>query len=207
MNTKRALYLCATQSTTPGSCAAVKSSLCGRFTITPTYSFASRIRQKQNMFCYCLEDGDSPYSTRSCRSGLPFRLFPCKWSAEFFNQVVKEKKVPKCCHNSTTIPIWKKGSPADCSNYRPIRLLSHSTKIFERISIDEFVKSSGPTSAVLVCCGTIDAIHAARLLVEKHRQKQKPVHIAFVDALRQHGVPEELIEWVRMLYPCPKSSV
>ncbi|VDO19582.1 unnamed protein product [Heligmosomoides polygyrus] len=52
------------------------------------------------------------------------------------------------------------------------------------------------------------------LLLEKHREKQKPVHFAFLDlekaldrvpreaiwyALRQHGVPEELIEWVRIL--------
>ncbi|VDP45163.1 unnamed protein product [Heligmosomoides polygyrus] len=45
-----------------------------------------------------------------------------EWLAEFFEQVVKEKKVPECWHNSTTIPIWKKkGSPADCSNYHPIR--------------------------------------------------------------------------------------
>ncbi|VDP35288.1 unnamed protein product [Heligmosomoides polygyrus] len=58
-------------------------------------------------------------------------------------------------------------------------------------------------------CGTIDAIHADRLLIEKHREKQKPVHIAFLDlekafdrvpreemwyALRYHGVPEGLIE-------------
>ncbi|VDP04226.1 unnamed protein product, partial [Heligmosomoides polygyrus] len=71
-------------------------------------------------------------------------------------------------------------------------------------------------------CGTIDAINATRLLVEKHREKQKQVHIAFLDlekvfdrvprkviwyALQQHNALEELIEWVQMLYPCPKSRV
>ncbi|VDO63835.1 unnamed protein product [Heligmosomoides polygyrus] len=71
-------------------------------------------------------------------------------------------------------------------------------------------------------CGTVDAIHAVRLLLEKHREKQKPVHFAFLDlekafdrvpqeviwyALRQHGIPEELIEWVRILYSCPRSRV
>ncbi|VDO87993.1 unnamed protein product [Heligmosomoides polygyrus] len=30
------------------------------------------------MFCYYLEDEDSPYSIRSCRSGLPLRPFYCK---------------------------------------------------------------------------------------------------------------------------------
>uniref|UniRef100_A0A7I5E579 Reverse transcriptase domain-containing protein n=1 Tax=Haemonchus contortus TaxID=6289 RepID=A0A7I5E579_HAECO len=52
-------------------------------------------------------------------------------------------------------------------------------------------------------------MHATRLLLEKHREKRRPVHLAFLDmekafdrvprdviwyALRQHGVPEELIE-------------
>ncbi|VDO18461.1 unnamed protein product, partial [Heligmosomoides polygyrus] len=133
---------------------------------------------------------------------------------------------PECWHNSTTIPIWKKkGSHADCSNYRPIRLLSHSMKIFERIldrRIREIVRLSDNQCGFVSGCGTIDAIHAARLLVEKHREKQKPVHIAFLDleksfdrvpreviwySLRQRNVPEELIEWVRMLYSCPKSRV
>ncbi|VDP57400.1 unnamed protein product [Heligmosomoides polygyrus] len=148
--------------------------------------------------------------------------YPAEWLAEFFNQVVKEKKVPECWHNSTTIPIWKKkGSPADCSNYRPIRLLSHSMKIFER-RIREIVRLSDNQCCFVSGYGTIDAIHAARLLVEKHREEQKPVNIAFLDlekafdrvpreviwySLRQHNVPEELIEWVRMLYSCPKSRV
>ncbi|VDP40324.1 unnamed protein product [Heligmosomoides polygyrus] len=59
--------------------------------------------------------------------------YPAEWLAELFNQVLKDKKVPECWHISMTIPIWKKkGSPADCSNYRPIRYLSYSMKIFER---------------------------------------------------------------------------
>ncbi|VDO94808.1 unnamed protein product, partial [Heligmosomoides polygyrus] len=152
--------------------------------------------------------------------------YPAEWLAKFFNQVVAEKKVPECWRQSTTIPIWKKkGSPADCSNYRPIRLLSHSMKIFERIvdgRIRDIVQLSSNQCGFVAGCGTVDAIHAARLLIEKHREKQRPVHIAFLDlekafdrvpreviwyALRQHNVPEELIEWVRMLYSCPKSRV
>ncbi|VDO63927.1 unnamed protein product [Heligmosomoides polygyrus] len=90
---------------------------------------------------------------------------------------------------------------------------------------DEFVTSSSSprtTAALYPACGTIDAIHAARLLVEKHRERQKLVHVAFLGlekafdrvpreliwyALRRHNVPEELIEWVQMLYSCPKSRV
>ncbi|VDO98885.1 unnamed protein product [Heligmosomoides polygyrus] len=98
-------------------------------------------------------------------------------------------------------------------------------KIFERIvdgRIREIVRLSTNQCGFVAGCGTIDAIHAVRLLVERHREKQKPLHLAFLDlekafdrvpreviwyALRQHGVPEELIEWVRILYSCPKSQV
>ncbi|VDP49224.1 unnamed protein product [Heligmosomoides polygyrus] len=57
---------------------------------------------------------------------------PAELLTKFFNQIVMENKVPGSWQESTTILIWKKkGSPADCTNYRPIRLLSHSMKIFE----------------------------------------------------------------------------
>ncbi|EYB90748.1 hypothetical protein Y032_0214g2313, partial [Ancylostoma ceylanicum] len=57
-----------------------------------------------------------------------------EWLAAFFNKVVEEKKTIVDWQRSTTIPIWKrKGNPADCANYRPICLMSHSMKIFERI--------------------------------------------------------------------------
>ncbi|VDP05534.1 unnamed protein product [Heligmosomoides polygyrus] len=169
-------------------------------------------------------------------------------------QVVAEKKVPECWRQNTTIPICKKkGSQADCSSCRPIRLLRHSMKIFERIvdgRIRDIVQFSSNQCGFVADCGTVDAIHVARLLIEKHREKQKSVHIAFLDlekafdrvpreviysklagpekifvisrvasypehyngwglyyALRQHGIPEELIEWVLILYSCPKSRV
>ncbi|VDP06517.1 unnamed protein product [Heligmosomoides polygyrus] len=104
-----------------------------------------------------------------------------EWLAKFLNQVVAENKVPDSWQESTPIPIWKKkDSLADCSTYPPIRLLSHSTKIFMRIHdrrIREIVKLSDNQCGSVAGCGTIDAIHAARLLAKKHREKQKPVHI------------------------------
>ncbi|XGW23906.1 hypothetical protein V3C99_005819, partial [Haemonchus contortus] len=131
---------------------------------------------------------------------------PAGWLTEFFNQVVAEKKVPESWQQSTTIPIWKKkGSLGDCTCYRPIRLLSHSMKIFERIvdsRIRDIVELTTNQCGFVAGCSTIDAIHAARLLLEKHREKRRPVHLAFLDlekafdrvprdviwyALRQHG--------------------
>lgn len=39
-------------------------------------SYAQRIRQKRNMFCNDVEDGDSAYGICTCRSGVAFRQFP-----------------------------------------------------------------------------------------------------------------------------------
>ncbi|VDO88272.1 unnamed protein product [Heligmosomoides polygyrus] len=123
---------------------------------------------------------------------------PAEWLAKFLNQIVTEKKVPECRRQSTTIPIWKKkGIPADCFNYCPIRLLSHSMKIFERVVNGRFrdiVQLSSNQCGFVAGCGTVDVIHAARLLIEKHREKQRPVHIAFLDLVKAFDrVPREVI--------------
>ncbi|VDO91102.1 unnamed protein product [Heligmosomoides polygyrus] len=112
--------------------------------------------------------------------------YPAEWLAKFFNQVVAEKKVSDYCRQNTTVPIWKKkGSPADCSSYRPIRLLSHSMEIFERRRIREIVSQCGFVAG----CGTIDTWPASSW--RKHRENQKPVHIALLVLGLWHTTDDE----------------
>ncbi|VDO69908.1 unnamed protein product [Heligmosomoides polygyrus] len=70
-------------------------------------------------------------------------------------------------------------------------------KIFERTvdgRIRDIVQLSSNQCGFVAGCGTIDAIHAARLLIEKHREKQKSVHIAFLDLEKAFDrVPREVI--------------
>uniref|UniRef100_A0A914WEF4 Reverse transcriptase domain-containing protein n=1 Tax=Plectus sambesii TaxID=2011161 RepID=A0A914WEF4_9BILA len=128
---------------------------------------------------------------------------------DLFNQVVTEGCVPQMWSTSVMVPIWKgKGDVAECLNYRPIHLLCHTMKIFKQILdtwIRAIIKITPNQCGFVPRCGTTDAIHAARLLLEKHREKNKTVHTAFLDlekafdrvlheliwhALRSHGVPE-----------------
>ncbi|EYC23526.1 hypothetical protein Y032_0015g2703 [Ancylostoma ceylanicum] len=107
------------------------------------------------------------------------------WLSKFFNKMLAESQTPEVWQMSTTVPVWKgKGDSADCSSYRPIRLLCDTMKIFECI-LDSRLRAIVSTMAnqcgFVKDCGTIDAIHAARLLVERHLEKNRFVHPAFLD--------------------------
>ncbi|KAK6767053.1 hypothetical protein RB195_026530 [Necator americanus] len=71
-------------------------------------------------------------------------------------------------------------------------------------------------------CSTIDAIHAVRILLEKDREKNRSVHLAFLDlveafdrvpaellwmSMRSHRVPEEYVRWIKLLHAKPTSVV
>ncbi|ETN77512.1 reverse transcriptase [Necator americanus] len=108
---------------------------------------------------------------------------------------------------------------------RPIRLLCHAVKVFERV-LEARLRKIGSVSlnqsGFVKDCSTIDAIHAVRILLEKHREKNRNVHLAFLDlekafdrvphellwmCMRSHRVPEEYVRWTKLLYAKPVSVV
>ncbi|ETN76256.1 hypothetical protein NECAME_11794 [Necator americanus] len=57
-----------------------------------------------------------------------------EWLATLFNKIVAEGRTPDVWQTSVTVPVWKgKGDIADCTSYRPIRLLCHTMKVSERV--------------------------------------------------------------------------
>ncbi|VDM75076.1 unnamed protein product [Strongylus vulgaris] len=141
------------------------------------------------------------------------------WLASHFNQIIKAKSMLHDWSNSTTIPIWKnKGDIADCSTYRPIRLMSHTLKIFGRVlekRLRAIIKLPSNQCGFVKGAGTADAIHTVRTVMEKYREKRRELHAAFLDmenafdkvphdviwwALRKHMVPEVYIQWIKMIY-------
>uniref|UniRef100_W5NL76 ribonuclease H n=1 Tax=Lepisosteus oculatus TaxID=7918 RepID=W5NL76_LEPOC len=148
------------------------------------------------------------------------------WLADLFSKITEEKAPQETWQTSITVPICKgKGGVNDCSNYRPIRLLCHTMKIFERVldaQLSTIVDISPNQCGFVKNCGTTDAIHAARLLMERHHKKRKTIHMVFLDlekafdrvphdliwlALRQHHVPEAYVSWTKLLYQKASSSV
>lgn len=120
-----------------------------------------------------------------------------------------------CRRGQTTFTTCASPSPTTA---RPIRLLCHTMKIFEQESdqrLRSIVTITSNQCVFVKGCGTTDAIHAVRLLMEKHQEKNKKVHMAFLDlenafdqvphdliwrALRLHGTSEEYVNWVQLLH-------
>jgi hypothetical protein len=56
------------------------------------------------------------------------------WLKVFFNKVLVEGKMPVDQRKSFIVSIFKsKGDIQECGNYRRIKLMSHSMKIWEKI--------------------------------------------------------------------------
>ncbi|KAK6762963.1 hypothetical protein RB195_023610 [Necator americanus] len=148
------------------------------------------------------------------------------WLATLFNKIVAEGRTPDVWQTSVTVPVWKgKRDIADCTSYRPIRVLCHTMKVFERVleaRLRKIVSVSLNECGFVKDCSTIDTIHAVRILLEKHREKNHSVLLAFLDlekafdrvphelllmSMRSHRVPEEYVRWTKLLFAKPTSVV
>ncbi|VDO60044.1 unnamed protein product [Heligmosomoides polygyrus] len=88
------------------------------------------------------------------------------WLTQFLNRITKEGKMSDDWSNSTIVPIFKqKGDASECSNYRGIKLISHTMKIYERL-VDSRLREMVPISQVqwgfMPERSTTDAIFIAR---------------------------------------------
>ena len=142
-----------------------------------------------------------------------------------FNNIISHGSMPVEWSTSTTIPIYKKGDPLNCENYRPVRLLCHAMKIYERVlerRLRERISITKNQCGFVKGVSTTDAIFALSQTLEKYREKKRKVHLTFIDlksafdsvsrelivhGLRDHGVEESLINAVMLTYYDAKSSV
>ena len=103
-----------------------------------------------------------------------------------FNRILKTGRMPDEWRNSTLVPIYKnKGDIQDCGNYRGIKLMSHSMKIWERVMdmrLRQVVSISPEQFAFMPGRSTTDAIFALRQVIEKYREGQQSLHCIFIDS-------------------------
>ncbi|KAK3548497.1 hypothetical protein QTP70_013330 [Hemibagrus guttatus] len=103
---------------------------------------------------------------------IPVEVWKCLGEAavEFltslFNRVLESERMPEEWRRSVLVPIFKnKGDVQSCSNYRGIKLMSHTMKLWERVveaRLRKVVEICEPQYGFMPRKSTTDAIFALR---------------------------------------------
>ncbi|KAK3551641.1 hypothetical protein QTP70_020851 [Hemibagrus guttatus] len=146
--------------------------------------------------------------------------------ANLFNRVLESERMPEEWRRSVLVPIFKnKGDVQSCSNYRGIKLMSHTMKVWERVveaRLRKVVEICEQQYGFMPRKSTTDAIFALRILMEKYRDGQKELHCVFVDletaydrvpreelwyCMRKSGVAEKYVRVVQDMYERSRTVV
>ncbi|KAK3543129.1 hypothetical protein QTP70_011665 [Hemibagrus guttatus] len=133
---------------------------------------------------------------------IPVEVWKCLGEAavEFltslFNRVLESERMPEEWRRSVLVPIFKnKVDVQSCSNYRGIKLMSHTMKLWERVveaRLRKVVEICEQQYGFMPRKSTTDANFALRILMEKYRDGQRELHCVFVDLEKAYDrVPRE----------------
>ncbi|KAK3536510.1 hypothetical protein QTP86_013834 [Hemibagrus guttatus] len=135
-------------------------------------------------------------------------------------------RMPEEWRRSVLVPIFKnKGDVQSCSNYRGIKSMSHTMKLWERVveaRLRKVVEICEQQYGFMPRKSTTDAIFALRILMEKYRDGQRELHCLFVDlgkvydrvpreelwyCMRKSGVAEKYVRVVQDMYERSRTVV
>ncbi|KAK3508965.1 hypothetical protein QTP70_015386, partial [Hemibagrus guttatus] len=163
---------------------------------------------------------------------IPVEVWKClgeaavEFLASLFNRVLESERMPEEWRRRVLVPIFKnKGDVQSCSNYRGIKLMSHTMKLWERVveaRLRKVVEICEQQYGFMPRKSTTDAIFALRILMEKYRDGQRELHCVFVDlekaydrvpreelwyCMRKSGVAEKYVRVVQDMYERSRTVV
>ncbi|KAK3519971.1 hypothetical protein QTP70_009635 [Hemibagrus guttatus] len=163
---------------------------------------------------------------------IPVEVWKClgeaavEFLASLFNRVLESERMPEEWRRSVLVPIFKnKGDVQSCSNYRGIKLMSYTMKVWERVveaRLRKVVEICEQQYGFMPRKSTTDAIFALRILMEKYRDGQRELHCVFVDlekaydrvpreelwyCMRKSGVAEKYVRVVQDMYERSRTVV
>lgn len=148
------------------------------------------------------------------------------WLTRLFNHIFRSNKMPDEWRESILVPIFKnKEDIQSCSNYRGIKLMSHTMKLWKRVIEHRLRRVTSVTKnqfGFMPGRSTTEAIFLLRQLMERYREQKKDLHMVFIDlekaydkipwpvmwwALEKHNVPTKYISLIKDMYTNVVTSV
>ncbi|KAM3386548.1 hypothetical protein ACQJBY_009864 [Aegilops geniculata] len=140
------------------------------------------------------------------------------WLTKLFNLIFWANKMPEEWR-SILVPIFKnKGDVQSCTNYRGIKLMSHTMKLWERVIEHRLRRMTSVTKnqfGFMPGRSIMEAIFLVRQLMERYREQKRDLHMVFIDlekaydkiprnvmwwALEKHKVPAKYITLIKDMY-------
>ena len=122
---------------------------------------------------------------------------------KLFNEVYESGKWDNEMMESTFIPLPKKPKANDCSSFRNISIMNHSTKILLRIIMDRMkfaihAEVNESQYGFMPDKGTRNAVYVLNRIAERSKQVQKKVLCCFIDYTKafdrvQHNILFEIL--------------
>ena len=124
-----------------------------------------------------------------------------RFLTRLLNRLLMGERMPEEWRRSMLITIYKnKGDAQCCGNYRGIKLMSHTIKVWERIieaRLRNRVEISKKHYGFMPGNGNTDAMFALRMLVENYREGQRELHCVFVNLEKAYDrVPRKELWYV-----------
>jgi hypothetical protein len=123
-------------------------------------------------------------------NGIPIEVWRCLgdiaivWLTKLFNHIFRSNKMPDEWRSILVLIYKNKGDIQSCTNYRGIKLMSHTMKLWERV-IDHRLRAITRVSmnqfGFMPGRSTMESIFLIRQVMERYMEKKKDLNIVFID--------------------------